>query len=120
MKITYWILAVLLALAFGSAGFLKLSANPIELEIFTRFEYPLWFMYVIGMAEFAGALGLVFGRIINEQFSRWAGIGLLSIMIGAIMSHLLHDPLLAVIPATVLSLLVLGFLYVDTKTRQAP
>lgn len=112
-KIVYWILAVLLASAFGLAGFLKVSAHPMEIEIFTRFGYPLWLMYVVGAAELAGALGLIAGRFIDIRLPRAAAVGLLAVMVGAISSHLMYDPLPMVLPATVLSILLLGFLYVS-------
>ncbi len=110
-KIAYWILAVLLASAFGFAGFLKVSANSMEIEIFTRFGYPLWLMYVVGAAELAGALGLIAGRFINTHLPRAAATGLLVIMVGAIGSHLMYDPLFMMLPAVALSILLLGFLY---------
>lgn len=110
-NVAYWILAGLLALTFGFVGFLKLSASPMEVAVFTHFGYPLWFMYVIGAVEVAGALGLVCGRPINVRLPRMAAIGLLIIMIGAIGSHLIFDPLSMMIPAVVLSTLLIGFLF---------
>lgn len=110
-KISYWVLAVLLASAFGFAGFLKVSTHPMEIEIFTRFGYPLWLMYVVGVAELAGAFGLIAGRFINTQLPRAGAIGLLVVMVGAIGSHLMYDPLFMMLPAIVLSILLLVFLY---------
>lgn len=110
-KIAYWVLATLLAGAFGFAGFLKVSANPMEIEIFTRFGYPLWFMYVIGATELAGALGLIAGRFIDTRLPRAAAMGLLVTMTGAIGTHLMYDPLFMILPAVALSVLLLGFLY---------
>ncbi len=107
----YWILAVALASAFGFAGFLKVSASPMEIELFTRFGYPLWFMYGIGAAELAGAIGLIGGRLIDVRLPRVAAIGLCVIMIGAIGSHLMYDSLFMMLPAAILSMLLLGFLY---------
>ena len=89
----YWILAVALASAFGFAGFLKVSASPMEIELFTRFGYPLWFMYGIGAAELAGAIGLIGGRLIDVRLPRVAAIGLCVIIIVASGSHLMYDSL---------------------------
>lgn len=110
-KTVYWTLAALLASAFGFVGFLKVSANPMEVELFTRFGYPPWFMYVIGAAELAGALGLIGGRLIAAHLPRATAMGLLVIMTGAIGSHLMYDPLFMMLPAVALSVLLLGFLY---------
>ncbi len=110
-KIVYWVFATLLAGAFGFAGFLKVFANPMEVELFTRFGYPLWFMYVIGAAELAGALGLICGQFVDTRLPRAAAMGLLVIMTGAIGSHLVYDSLFMMLPAVALSIFLLGFLY---------
>ncbi len=112
-NVASWVLAGLLALAFGFVGFLKLSTSPMEVAVFTHFGYPLWFMYVIGTIELAGALGLVCGRLIDARLPRMAAIGLLIVMTGAIGSHLMFDPLSLMLPAVVLSALLLGFLYAN-------
>lgn len=85
----------------------------MEVELFTRFEYPLWFMYGIGAAELVGALGLIGGRLIDVRLPRVVAVGLCIIMVGAIGSHLMYDSLLMMLPAAVLSILLLGFLYVS-------
>ena len=118
-KVIYWILSVVAALLFGFAGFSKVSANPMMVQSFSHFGYAIWFMYFIGAAEIVGALGLVFGHLIDVRLSRVAVIGLLIIMVGAIASHLMYDPLPAMIPAVVLSLMLLGILYIHEDSHIA-
>lgn len=118
-KIAYWVLAVMLALAFGFAGFSKLSGNVMSVEMFEHFGYPIFFMYFIGACELAGALGLVFGQIIDVRLPRLAAMGLLAIMLGAIVTHILYDPVQAMIPAAILSVLLSGILYAGKKMRSA-
>lgn len=121
MKITYWILAVILALTFGFAGFSKLSASVVMIDMFTRFGLPLWSMYFIGAVEFAGALGLVFGKIIHDRLPRLAAMGLCIVMVGAIVMHVIYDadPLMRMLPAVVLLVLLTVFLYTHRKTNNA-
>ncbi len=120
-KFAYWALAFPLALAFGIAGSLKLSGNPMSLEIFDRFGYSALFMYFIGACELAGALGLVLGPIIDRRLPRLAALSLLLVMLGAIVSHLLNDasPLTTMIPAVALSMLLISFAFVARKTESA-
>lgn len=116
-KIAYWVLAVVLALAFGFAGFSKLSGNAMSVGMFEHFGYPIFFMYFIGACELAGALGLVFGQIIDARLPRLAAMGLLVIMLGAIVTHVLRDPIEKMIPAVMLVVLLLGLLYAGKKMR---
>jgi len=116
-KIAYWILAVLLALAFGFAGFSKLSGNPMSVEMFDKFGYSALFMYFIGACELAGGFGLVLGQVIDRRLPRLAAFGLLVIMVGAVVSHLLNDanPMTTMVPAVMLSVLLVGVIYAGKK-----
>jgi uncharacterized membrane protein YphA (DoxX/SURF4 family) len=53
------VISVLLALAFLAAAFAKLTGNEMMVGNFARYGYPLWFMYFVGVAELAGAIGLL-------------------------------------------------------------
>ena len=110
-KIIYKILPYLLAFAFGSAGIMKLIGNPTMIEIFTNFGLPIWFMYVIGTAEVAGALGLVFGTKLNPILPRLAASGFMLIILGALAMHFMNDPLTKAIPAFVLLALLLLYIF---------
>lgn len=62
MTIALWIVQILLAIAFGMAGFMKLSmpmdalaANGMTFVMHT----PEWLVRFIGFAEVAGALGMI-------------------------------------------------------------
>ena len=58
-------------------------------------------MYVIGAAEVLGGIGLLVTRT-----TRYAALALFPLMLGAIGSHVIHDPLTAAVPAFVLLLLL--------------
>jgi uncharacterized membrane protein YphA (DoxX/SURF4 family) len=80
-----WSLQVLLALLFLFAGSMKLL-TPIEV-MKAQMSLPLsdWFIYFTGIAEFAGALGLILPGLlrIKRGLTPLAACGLVLVMIGA-------------------------------------
>ena len=117
--VSYWVLAVLLAFAFGAAGIMKLTANPMEVAGFQMFGYALWFMYLIGALEVLGAIGVLLGKIVHRGLPRLAAYGLIGIMIGALYSHATHPPVLAGIPAVILTILLIIFIRTSKKIEHA-
>jgi putative oxidoreductase len=98
-----WVLSLILALAFLGAAFAKFTAQPSMVTLFQSFNYPLWFMYVTGVLELAGAVFVLIPRFAV------VGAGLLSaIMVGAIVSHLTHGQTgVIVVPLVLLALSML-------------
>jgi len=107
------VISILLGIAYLMAGLAKIfSAGPM-VEAFTRYGYPLAFMYFIGVCEIAGAAGLFV-----RQTALFAAIGLAIIMLGAVGSHWLHDPFAQSIPALVLLALLCAAIYLHIKSRK--
>jgi uncharacterized membrane protein YphA (DoxX/SURF4 family) len=79
-------LSILLALIFLASGLAKLASLEFELAAFERWGYPIWFMYLIGVVEVAGGVGLII-----QRFSAAAGAALALMMIGAIGTHVMHS-----------------------------
>ena len=117
-RIAYWLLAGLPAAAFLFASSRKLTGNAAMVENFARFGYPPWFMYFIGAAELSGALGLLFGAVVHPILPRLAAVGLMIIMVGAVVTHVMHDPLVSAASAAVLLAMLGGFLYVARSAKQ--
>ncbi|GJM03595.1 MAG: hypothetical protein DHS20C08_20960 [Rhodomicrobium sp.] len=93
----------LLSLAFFSFGLYKISGYDIPLEaFFTSIGIPAWLTYIIGAAEIAGAASLIFGRIIHPLLPRLAMLGLLLLVLSAITLHVIYDPLIKALPASIL------------------
>ena len=92
--------SVLMAIAFLAAGLFKLSGAEMMAGNFERYGYPLWFMYFVGLAEVAGAIGLFVQRT-----AFYAAVGLGILMLGAVGTHLLNDPFGQAVPAIVLLIL---------------
>ena len=82
--ITMWTLTGLLAVMLMLAGYSKF-ASAGWVERFVDWGYAPWFASVIGAAEIAGGIGLFIPKI-----SMLAAFGLVSVMLGAIATHLLN------------------------------
>jgi putative oxidoreductase len=91
---------VLLALIFLGSGGAKLAGLEFEIEAFTRWGFPLWFMYLAGMIEVAGAVLLLVPRL-----SALAAAGLSAFMLGAIATHVVHAEWAMLAVATGIALL---------------
>jgi putative oxidoreductase len=81
MKAVTYILALIFALSGGA----KLAGLEFEVQAFGRWGYPLWFMFAVGAAEFAGALALLVRRL-----SALAALALAALMLGALGTHVIH------------------------------
>ena len=86
-------LSFVLAALFIASGGAKLASLPFEVEAFARWGYPPAFMYVIGVLEVAGAVGLLVPRL-----SALASLCLAGVMVGAVATHAIHTewPMLGV------------------------
>ena len=103
--IVTWTLSVLLTLLFLMSGSGKLlngeTSGGVRFdEQFQLWGYPSWFRFPVGLAEVAGAIGLLVPRV-----RPYAAAGLAAVMLGAVVTHLrIEEHAAAPIP------LVLGLL----------
>ena len=93
MNMALWIVQGLLALAFIAAGAMKLFAYEkykIQSEKNGPTGMTRGLVTFIGIAEIAGALGIVLPMVTNiaPWLSPWAAVGLATIMLLAIGFHL--------------------------------
>jgi uncharacterized membrane protein YphA (DoxX/SURF4 family) len=77
-----WTLRIVLALLFTLAALPKMAGAESWITRFEDWGYPVWFMYVTGALELAGAGGLLIPKI-----SRLAALGLIAVMMGAVLTH---------------------------------
>jgi len=82
-KIALWLATGVLALVFLASGGVKLLPRSPAAESFEAWGYPVWFRYLIGASEVAGALGLLVPRL-----APFAASGLVLVMGGAAVTHL--------------------------------
>ncbi|MFJ8071490.1 DoxX family protein [Peribacillus sp. NPDC096447] len=105
------IMQVILAVFILIGGFIKLFRIPFQVEHWRHYQYPLWFMSVIGFIELIGALGII-GGIWNQYLALGSGVLFVILMLGAIHAHMFraHQPIVMSIPAIiclVLSMMVI-------------
>ena len=108
-NVALWVLQVLLAATFAFAGVNKLFGLQQEMVdnfnmLSAKLGVGLWFRYLVGALELAGAIGLLIPRLAGP-----AALGLAGVMAGAVLTHLFLQPpaVLALIPATLGALFVL-------------
>jgi uncharacterized membrane protein YphA (DoxX/SURF4 family) len=80
-KIVYYILLVIVSALFLFSAYSKLSGDPMQVAGFATAHLPIWFMYFIGVAELAGAIGLWIPKL-----QKLANCGLKVIMVGAVVT----------------------------------
>ena len=89
MNIVLWILQILLALLFLFAGGSKfvMSAEDMRKAAPDAIQLPMMFIYLIGVCEVLGGLGLILPGItkIRRNLTPLAALGLTIIMIGAVV-----------------------------------
>lgn len=82
-NISLWALQILAAAAFLTAGFAKLSGQPMMVETFEKIGIGQWFRHVTGGIEVASAILLLIPRLTP------VGAALLvCTMTGAVLTHL--------------------------------
>lgn len=113
MTVALWSMQVVLALLFLFAGSMKLIM-PIEMMT-AQLAVPLpgWFLQFIGVAEVAGALGLVLPGLlrIRPMLTPLAACGLVIVMIGATIVTLAGGDVVSALVPLVVGLLAVFVAY---------
>jgi uncharacterized membrane protein YphA (DoxX/SURF4 family) len=106
MRILLWVLQVVLAVAFGASGFMKMT-QPYE-QIVAAMAWagavsPL-LLQLIGAVEVLGAIGLILPPLlrIRPGLTPLAAAGLATVMVLAAVFHLLRGEVALVVPNLVL------------------
>ena len=105
-------ITVLLSLAFLGAGIMKLTGAEDMRQGFENWGYPIFFMYIIGICEVAGAVGLWLRR-----FSFAAKICFIILMAGAVLTHLAFDTFQDAVPPIILIILTAATLVLHRRER---
>lgn len=105
MGVVVIVLEVLLGLAFVVSGGQKLAGAKGMRKEFERFGYSARFMYLTGLLEVAGAVGM-FAGLFAPVWGALAGLLLATVMGGAVYSHVrAGDPVGEAVPASMLLVL---------------
>jgi uncharacterized membrane protein YphA (DoxX/SURF4 family) len=109
MNIALWVVQILLAFAFGMAGFFK-AFTPLD-QLATQMPWvadvPGWVPRLAGLAELAGATGLLLPALtrIKPVLTALAGLGLLTVMVFASLFHLSRGEVAMLAPNFILGAL---------------
>ena len=106
------VLTVLLTLAFLLSGTMKLMGAEQIRQGFENWGYPIFFMYIIGLCEVAGAIGLWLRR-----FSYAAKVCFIILMAGAVLTHLVLDSFQEAMAPIILIILAAVGLALHRKER---
>lgn len=66
------------------------------------YGYPVLFMRLIGVLELLGGIGLLVPAV-----RKWAALGLVGVMLGAVVSHVRAPDTLAILPMPILTIAAL-------------
>ncbi|MBL0127842.1 MAG: DoxX family protein [Flavobacteriales bacterium] len=109
VSLTVWVAQIILVIAFGIMGVMKLTLSIPELERILTWpgSMPEWFVRMLGALELAGALGLVLPALTGMYpwLMRWAAFGLAVTMGCALGYHLMLFQGMMMIPTLVLGVL---------------
>jgi putative oxidoreductase len=93
-----WGVSGAVGVGFIASGIAKFAMPAEVAKSFAHFGLPTGLAPFIAICEIAGGIGVLIPRLAG-----FAGLGLMVIMIGAVYSHLSHDP-----PEKALGALVMG------------
>ena len=83
-RVADWVVRVLLALAFVSAGGMKLAGAPQFVELFEQIGAGQWFRLLTGTLEVVGGL-----LVLVPRTAVWGALLLAAVMVGALLTHVL-------------------------------
>jgi hypothetical protein len=83
ITIMLWVLQVLLAFLIVGGGWLKLSGDPVMVDMFAAIGAGQWLRILVGALEIAAAIGLLIPRTAGL-----AALGLSGLLVGAIATNL--------------------------------
>jgi hypothetical protein len=92
MNILLWIVQLLLAAAFLAHGLMFLFPGP-EIAALMNEALPRWFQVFLGVAEILAAIGLTLPGLtrILPWLVVWAAGGIIIVMIGATIYHIVRN-----------------------------
>lgn len=119
MNVVLWILQALLALVFLAHGLMLLMPPP-EVAAQMNEMLPRWFSLFLGVAEVAAGIGLVVPGVtrIKPVLVPAAALGVVIVMIGATILHVVRNEMSPAAITTVL--LVMAIVVAHGRLRLVP
>ena len=113
IKILMWVLIALMTVQFMAAGLGKFTGA--WTDKFLDWGYSISFMYLIGTVEILCVVGLYISTLMNVSVRKWAVGLLISIIIGAAVTHLMHAEYSRLIHNTIVIGMLCGVLYLNDR-----
>lgn len=85
-KIVYYISTGILSLVMLAGAYGELSFQDTATDMFVHLGYPLYLLYILGVAKILGVIGIWQNKI--PTLREWAYAGFFIDLIGALSSHL--------------------------------
>ena len=85
IKITYWILTVLLALSMAGDGYGGVTKQQAGVDVLQHLGYPIYFMVIVGVAKLLGVIAILQNKF--KAIKEWAYAGFAFNFLGAIASR---------------------------------
>lgn len=85
IKITYWILTVLLALSMAGDGYGGVTKQQAGVDVLQHLGYPVYFMVIVGVAKLLGVIAILQNKF--KAIKEWAYAGFAFNFLGAIASR---------------------------------
>lgn len=117
IKIAYWTVTILFALAMLQSGFVQLIQSEGSKEVMAHLGYPVYVSTILGAAKLLGAIVLVAGTF--KTLKEWAYAGFAFDLIGASASGAFTGEILVVIVPLVY-LVVMFLSYILWKKMKQP
>ena len=103
-----WAVRILTAFGFLGASLGKLTNNSEVIKMFEDWGFPEGFHFIIGIFELLLAILLVIPKTLKIAI-----IGLALIMVGAVITHLLNDPVIQLIRPFIFLVLLSIIYYIN-------
>ncbi|MGM7719190.1 DoxX family protein [Metabacillus sp. Hm71] len=102
------ILQLVLMVFIGLGGVIKIIKPTFQIEHWSLYQYPMWFMTVTGIMEIMASLALILGYW-NRYYALIGCSIIIVLMLGAIYTHIIRvrQALAMAIPSTLCLLLAI-------------
>ena len=108
--VALWCAQAALAVQFLVAGALKVTGDPLMVDMFADIGAGQWLRFAVGALELAGALGLLVPRLAGT-----AALGIAALMTGAVVTNVV---VLQTGPAVPIALLLAGALVAAARRHE--
>jgi len=117
IKITYWILTVLLALSMAGDGYGGVTKQQAGIDVLQHLGYPVYFMVIVGFAKLLGVIAILQNKF--KAIKEWAYAGFAFNFLGAIASRaFVGDCPADLIPPIVMAVFLFATYYFWKKFNQ--